>query len=526
MIFWNLLATRCGPVALLLGCAVLAPLCAAQELQFPIYEFEVNGNSLLQVDALEAAVLPHMGEAQTLKNVEAARAALAQAYQDAGYLTVVVSIPEQNVDGGVLQLQVTEAPVERLRVVGAQYTLPSVVAQRLDQAQEGRVPNFTVLQQQIESVNRSADIKVSPVLKAGKTPGTVEVQLDVEDQLPLHGSAEISNRQSPNTTPTRLSAALRYDNLWQAGHSLGMTMQTSPEKPSETGVLTANYVLPWGTGGDALTTYLVSSRSEFASLAGGGSLGASDTLGARYAQQLGGQEGRIQSLSWGADYKHILQSDVGGLRENTLRYLPLSLGYRSLWLGPSQPTVVDASLVLGVRGLLGNSDRQFEAKRAQALSSFAVARAGWQGTTDLPGYAQWMLGAKVEGQLASGVLLPSEQFVAGGVDSVRGYLEGERSGDQALRASLEINSPSTKLGNMLGWRIRGLAYIEGAVLHNLDTAAEVTHLLGWGVGARVSGPRGLSVMLDAAQALADGAVGGGGTSAGTWRANGRVGMEF
>ena len=526
MNFWNLLASRGGPVAVLLGLAALAAPCASQGLQFPIYEFEVKGNSLLAVDAIEAAVMQHMGETQTLKNVEAARAALAQAYQDAGYLTVVVAIPEQNVDSGVVQLQVTEAPVERLRVTGAQYTVPSVVAQRLNQAQEGRVPNFTVLQQQLDSVNRSADIKVSPVLKAGKTPGTVEVQLEVEDQLPLHGSVEVANRQSPNTTPTRLSAAVRYDNLWQAGHSLGVTMQTSPEQPSETGVLTANYMVPLGGGGDALTTYLVSSRSQFASLAGGGSLGASDSLGAKYAQAFGTQDGFMQTLTWGADYKHILQSDVGGLRENDLHYLPLSLGYRGMWLGSAQPTVVDATLVLGMRGLLGNSDSQFDAKRAQASSSFAALKAGWQGSTELPGYAAWTVGAKVEGQLASGVLLPSEQFVGGGADSVRGYLEGERSGDQALRASFELSSPNTKLGDLLGWRIRGLAFIEGVVLQNLDTAAEVSHLYGLGVGARVIGPRGVSISLDAAQALSDGAVAGGGTSAGTWRANGRLSMDF
>jgi len=526
MKFWNLLAARWRPVALLLGLAALALPGAAQELQFPIYEFEVRGNSLLGSDAIEAAVLSHMGETQTLKNVEAARAALAQAYQDAGYLTVVVAIPEQNVDSGVVQLQVTEAPVERLRVTGAQYNVPSVVAQRLDQAQAGRVPNFTVLQQQLDSVNRSADIKVSPVLKAGKTPGTVEVQLEVEDQLPLHGSVDVANRQSPNSTPTRLSAALRYDNLWQAGHSLGMTVQTSPEQPSETAVLTANYMVPMGNGGDALTTYLVSSRSEFASLPGGGSLGASDSLGLKYAQGVGTQDGFLQTLTWGADYKSILQSDVAGLHENQLHYLPLSLGYRGVWLGQPQPTVVDLALVLGMRGLLGNSDSQFGAKRAQALASFAAVRAGWQGYADVPGYANWVMGAKVEGQMASGVLLPSEQFVGGGADSVRGYLEGERSGDQALRASFELSSPNTKLGDMLGWRIRGLAFIEGAVLQNLDTAAEVAHLYGLGVGARVSGPRGVNISLDAAQALSDGAVSGGGTSAGTWRANGRLSMDF
>jgi len=209
-----------------------------------------------------------------------------------------------------------------------------------------------------------------------------------------------------------------------------------------------------------------------------------------------------------------------------LRYLPLSLAYRAVWFSQAQPTVVDAALVLGVRGLLGNNDRDFDAKRIQALASFAAVRAGWQGSTGLPGYANWLLGAKLEGQLASGVLLPSEQSVGGGVDSVRGYLEGERSGDQALRASFELSSPDTKLGDLLGWRIRGLAFVEGAVLQNLDTAAESFGLLSVGLGARVNGPRGLSLSLDGAQALRDGAVLGGGTAAGTWRAHGRLSMDF
>ena len=56
MKFWNLLAARWRPVALLLGLAALALPCAAQELQFPIYEFEVRGNSLLGTDAIEASV--------------------------------------------------------------------------------------------------------------------------------------------------------------------------------------------------------------------------------------------------------------------------------------------------------------------------------------------------------------------------------------------------------------------------------------------------------------------------------------
>ena len=47
------------------------------------------------------------------------RKQLEQAYRDAGYKTVVVIIPEQEVVGGEVQLQVTEGRVEKVRVKGA-----------------------------------------------------------------------------------------------------------------------------------------------------------------------------------------------------------------------------------------------------------------------------------------------------------------------------------------------------------------------------------------------------------------------
>ncbi|OYU73614.1 MAG: hypothetical protein CFE45_36845, partial [Burkholderiales bacterium PBB5] len=69
---------------------------------FDVLEFEVEGNSVLPVAVVEAAVLPHLGPQRGMAAVEAARAALDQAYQKAGYLSVVVDIPEQRVDGGLV----------------------------------------------------------------------------------------------------------------------------------------------------------------------------------------------------------------------------------------------------------------------------------------------------------------------------------------------------------------------------------------------------------------------------------------
>ena len=44
-------------------------------------------------------------------------------------------------------------------------------------------------------------------------------------------TVELNDRYSAATGRLRLNGAIRYDNLWQAGHSLGVSFQIGP-KPS------------------------------------------------------------------------------------------------------------------------------------------------------------------------------------------------------------------------------------------------------------------------------------------------------
>ena len=101
---------------------LLPPIAIAQvEPTFGLFEFRVEGNSVLPVERIERAVYPFLGERRTVADVEAARVALEAAYRDAGYATVVVDTPEQRIVDGIVTLQVMQAPVSRLRVVGAKY---------------------------------------------------------------------------------------------------------------------------------------------------------------------------------------------------------------------------------------------------------------------------------------------------------------------------------------------------------------------------------------------------------------------
>lgn len=526
----GVMSVLCVPSAWANTLAAQSEAAAASTLpSFSVFEYAVDGNSLLPDGAIENAVSPFMGEGKTLRDVESARAALEKAYHDAGYLTVLVSIPEQSVDTGEVALHVVEATIDRLKIKGAEYTLPSEIRARVPELAEGKVPNFNTMQTQLTALNRVADAKVTPILRAGREPGTVEVQLDVEDQLPLHGSVEYSNRQTPNTTAQRLSASMRYDNLWQRRHSFGLTAQVAPQRTSDVSVLAGTYVLPVDDKGDSLTLYAVHSRSQFATLAGApglGLLGSSDTLGARVSVPLNSTADYTQSFSIGLDYKDIKQTLIatGGVGSNSpITYAPLVASYTANLFGQNRSSTVDLSATSGLRGFLGNNDAKFNAKRAGAAANFLALRAGLQHTESI---SRWALYGKLDMQLSSTLLVPTEQFVAGGAESVRGYLEGERAGDSGLRASMELRTPSMSFGSQSAlWRVSGLAFLDVARLSIRQAVfpqAATQRLSGTGFGVRLTAPRGFSIEMDAARALLDGDL----TRAGKTRIHARTLWAF
>jgi hemolysin activation/secretion protein len=503
------------------------PVAAAAKLD--LLEFAVEGNSRLGDAEIERSVGPYLGQRRNFADIEAARLALETTYHEAGYLTAVVLIPpEQNVSDGVVTLRVVEGEIDRLRVKGAEYHLPSGLKATLAELAEGSVPYFPEVQRELAALNRDPDLKATPVLRAGSVPGTVSVDLEVDDHAPLHGSLELSNRQTPNTTPERASASIRYDNLWQKRHSLGLTFQASPQAPSQVRVAALNYVMPQGSEGNSLALYAVHSRSSLASISGSpglGVLGNTDVIGLRFALPLTATDQYSQSLSLGVDRKDVKQSVVllGSESPSPIRYAPLVAVYNGGWLGQGSSTTIDVTATAGIPGLLGNRDTAFAAKRVGASASFLALRGGLQQSEN---FGRWSLAGKAELQLASGPLVSNEQYAGGGAESVRGYLESELLGDDALRLAVELRTPKRALGGDTSpWRLNALAFFEGVRLRTRQPVYPQpvwAMLRGSGFGLRLSAPQGAAVELDWARAIDAGAN----TRAGEHRLHGRLLWDF
>lgn len=225
---------------------------------FDIQGFIVEGNTLLPdrpldddpssplkaLPTIQSELEGFIGASKTVDDIEKARASLEETYHKQGYPTVLVNIPEQTLENGMVRLEVTESTIRRVRVTGNEYYTMENILTDMPTLRQGEVLNLPHLQEELKQVNRNTDLRVEPALTPGKEFGTVDVELKVKDSRPLHGSLELNNRNSKDTTDLRLSGAIRYDNLWQKDHSISGQFQTSPQDTEEVQVLSASYILP------------------------------------------------------------------------------------------------------------------------------------------------------------------------------------------------------------------------------------------------------------------------------------------
>jgi hemolysin activation/secretion protein len=479
------------------------------EPHFDILEFVIDGNTVLPATELEEAVYPFLGEDRVASDVDRAREALERLYRERGYQTVQVSIPRQGVENKIIHLQIVENPVGRLRVVDSKYHLPSEIKQNAPAFAEGTVPNLNAVQKDIVALNQSADLKVTPRLKAGAAPGTVDVDLQVEDTLPLHASIEINNQHNQQTSALRTSATVSYDNLWQLGHSASFTYQVAPQNRDDAEVYSASYLWRIPRSDWSFLAYGVKSNSDVAALATTDVIGKGSIFGARAIVNLPGSDTFFQSLTMGVDRKDLSQNVItAGVPANApVLYYPVSIAYSPVWRDDDLSTQVNASLNFALPGL-GSDSRKFDVQRFDAQRQYFYFKTLVSRTQPLAWGTQ--LFVRFEGQIGNGPLLSSEQMSAGGVNTVRGYLEAERLGDKGLQSTIEVRSPlldSYSASLLKEWRVA--AFYDSAALwleQPLPGEKASFALASAGIGTRFSMLDIVNGALDLAFPLVDGAA--------------------
>lgn len=410
---------------------------AAAAASFGVAEYRVLGNAVLPATDIERVLYPLLGEQKTLDDVEKARAALEALYRERGYGTVFVDIPEQNVDEGIVRLHVTEGTIARVRVAGARYFSNREIRAAVPAAAPGSAPHLPTVQKQLAALNaQTPDRSVVPVLKAGPRPGTVDLALNVTDNVPAHLTTEINDQYTSNTSRLRASVAVNYDNLFDRLDSIALQYQTSPQEPAEVSVWAGSYTLRLPESAAKVALFYIDSNSDVATVGDAGAsvsvLGKGKIFGARYIDPFYTAADATHVFIGSAEYKDFAESVFASdFLRTPISYLNFAAGHTSAWRLDKQWTLAN-TVNFGARGV-SNSEEEFRLKRARGIANYWFLRSdvGWSMT--LP----WTLNLRVRGsgQYAVDPIISNEQFSIAGADGVRGYREAEQLGDVGVKTS-------------------------------------------------------------------------------------------
>ncbi len=489
--------------------AVLALSAGAAETdngmgRFEISHFKVEGNTLLSSQEVDKILAPFTGKERDFGHVQRALEALEATYHQHGFKVVQVALPEQELNQGVVKLQVIETRIGKVTVEGNQIFDEANIRHSLPYLREGETPNLGKVSTSLKMANENPSKKTSLHLQSSDKDGEINALLKISDEKAWRLSTSLDNTGNASTGDSRFTLLYQHSNVANLDHVLSMQYTTAIEKPSQVSVYGAGYHIPLYKLGDSIdlfTSYSdVDSGSVSAGLVNLQVSGRGTTMGGRYNQNLN-RIGEYESkLIYGLDYK-AFDNNVqlqGTQLGNDVTVHPVSVSYTGSW-----------PLAMGEAGFSLTAVRNVPGGDQGSAADFNRVRAGASTTYGLLRYAanysrafsnNWQMRLAFNGQHTPDSLVPGEQFGAGGASSIRGFAEREIADDKGYLYSAELYTPNLCSGiKQVTTQCRLVAFYDGArVARNNPLPGEQPHasISSAGLGLRLAMNKYLSVQMD------------------------------
>lgn len=516
-------------VGALLGTAAsTAAMAADTSPNFDINRFEVRGNTLLSAQTVDNAVAPYTGKQRDFADVMGALEALEAVYQARGYQLVRIDLPEQELNQGVVILNVVQTKIGNVVIEGNQHFTDANIRSSLPGLREGEVPDLKAISKSLKLANENPAKKTVMKMKTGAVDGEVDATLAVTDESIWSTTLNLDNTGSVATGRTLAGVVLQNANLFGRDHVLSLQYTTTLEEPSSVGVYGVGYHVPLYALGDSMDFFASYSDVDSGTVTAGifdlAVSGKGSMYGARYNQNLPTAGNYESKLVYGVDYKEYKSSMrlLGVELGNDITVHPLSVGYQGSWALPNGDANIGVTLLHNIPGGTRGRQADFDRARFNATDNYTALRFAASATQALP--ADWLARVIVNGQYTKDALIAPEQFGAGGASSVRGFAEREVSNDSGVTANFEVYS--SPLCGTTNWQCRVLAFYDSAYLtRNRALAGEFRNIAisSVGVGLRMQLGSKVNFQVDVGHVLHAEASA---TQKGDDRVHARLGLSF
>ncbi|WP_173830617.1 ShlB/FhaC/HecB family hemolysin secretion/activation protein [Herminiimonas arsenitoxidans] len=505
----------------------LAAAGALADDRFNITRFQIDGNTLLPTSEVQALTAPLSGPNRAYGDVQKALEALQNAYRKAGYSTVQVYVPEQELTSGVVKIQVNESVIGKVVVSGNNYFSEQNIRRSLPQVQSGKTPNLRQISEAVQLSNDSPAKQINVVLGTSEEDGKIDAEVKVSDNNPLRVFMTLDNTGTDATGKWRTGVAIQHANLFDRDQVGTLAYTTSPDSPSgvRVNLYSLGYRIPLYGMGDSLDfIYGKSSvNTPGASPTLGGLLGFTgkgDIFGLRWNHFFARQGETSTKLVFGLDYKKIdSRCNINGIELSTApptppvascvpyTTMPLSATYSGQTRGVSQ----NIDYNVGIARNIGTGTAYTNNITDGRTDRYSYLTPGSRNTNDnfiiLRGGASifksfsndWQMRVAGSAQYAKDPLVSAEQFGLAGATMVRGFTERAVAADSGMILNSEIYTPELlSKGNLrlLAFYDIGRGYNNKVGSTGIPSSMTVASI---GVGARYVLGRDFNLRLDVAR---------------------------
>ncbi len=409
------------------------------EITIPVKKVEIAGNTLLKPAEIAKITSAVEGRSVTLSELRNVADSLTQLYLNQGYITSRAILVDQQIADGIVQIRIVEGSLEKIEVQGTQRLNPNYVRSRI---LLGAAPPLSKdkLEDQLRLLKADPLFtNVEASLKPGTGLGQSILTVRISEAPAFSPFFSVDNFSPPSVGSERFGGGVSYRNLAGLGDEISGSYFQSTNSGSKS--FDFNYRVPVNAMNGTVQLRIAPSRSLItdAAFKDFGIRSQTNLYELSYRQPLIRTPREELALSVGFAIQNgqtFLFDDIptpfgiGPDADGRSRTRVLKLGQDFVKRDPLGAWALRSqfSFGLGLFNATENDDPTPDGRFFAWLGQ--VQRVQRLGKNHL-------LIAQADVQLTPDSLLPAQQFVIGGGQSLRGYRQNVRSGDSGFRLSLE-----------------------------------------------------------------------------------------
>ncbi|UVT19958.1 MAG: ShlB/FhaC/HecB family hemolysin secretion/activation protein [Nitrospira sp.] len=447
---------------------VVPPPLPDSEVQKPLGQvrvfvnaIQVTGNSVFSDAEVEAITKAYTNRTLTTEDLERLRLALTLLYVNNGYITSGAIIPDQDVKGGVIQVQIIEGALSRIDVEGTNWFRRGYLNDRV--ALGARPPlKLEPIQERLQLLQRDPRIeRINAELRPGDQRGESVLNVKVKETSPWKTWLEFNNFQTPTVGAERGLITMAHLNV--TGHGDPLTLTVGGSRGVHP-IIDVSYSLPLNRYDTTFTTSY--RRNEFVVVSDQFRAldlnSESEIFGLTLRQPI--YRSLTDELAVAITGEHLSNkitsafdlpgqpfifvpgaSDTGVSTVSALRFIQEYQHRTSSSVIAFRSRV---SLGFDVLGATINSRDRLTPEGDPLPSGRFVSWLGQlQAVKRLDQWGGWQILGRFDLQLSNNRLFPLEQIPMGGRFSVRGYRENTLVRDNGFIASVESRIPLLKFAS-------------------------------------------------------------------------------